>query len=306
MDKLRFLIFGLACLLAHSAFAGGPPNQHFWPNTVGASSYSGPLDVYATNVKACFSLFGCSKAYSTGSNYAMQVQRADNSATMNIKVLANGSFDTNTASAFCSGTTCGPSIWYDQSGTNACSGPCNITSSLPNQYQLLFNCNGLLPCIYISGANTGAVMTLSLAISQPLTYSYVGQRNGTLAYGDIVRGATTDAFIRYDLSANTLDMYAGSGVSGTVSDNAWHEIQAVFNGAVASPNNSALNIDGADTSVNPGTNGVTSPINIGNGGGEIMTGYIDELIFYGGVVPSASRTALCHSQYTRWNTGASC
>jgi hypothetical protein len=70
------------------------------------------LDTYG-GAAAAYSVRRLSSSY-TGS--LIQVERASDNTTQDIGYDSNGDLDTAAIATFCSGTTCGVRVWYDQSG----------------------------------------------------------------------------------------------------------------------------------------------------------------------------------------------
>jgi len=74
--------------------------------------FDGLLDTYG-GAAAAYSVRRLSSSY-TGS--LIQVERASDNTTQDIGYDSNGDLDTAAIATFCSGTTCGVRVWYDQSG----------------------------------------------------------------------------------------------------------------------------------------------------------------------------------------------
>jgi hypothetical protein len=127
----------------------------------------------------------------------------------------------------------------------------------------------------------------NLTTAQPFTISALANRTTRQVS---VRGgiaSITGASVRFGYSSNagTVYQYAGTALNdfGSVTDNAWHGFQSVYNGA-----SSLVNIDGSNVS-DPSTPGATalSSTNLiwsQTGGGDGMDGYINELGIWSGSV----------------------
>lgn len=288
------------------AFAIGPalaqlfsPSQ-FYPAVV--VSYTGPGDV-VSGAKGWWGLRAYNAAYATGSNNAINIRRASDNSTSNIAILSNGNFDVATATTFCASTSCFVTESFDQTGNGV-----NLSQGTASvQPQLIFNCLGSLPCMKFAGGQSMGQGTVT-ALIQPISTSLVAIRTGITFSNDVYVGAHGgggDLGIRDGrTSSNTWQLYAGTGVNFTVSDNSAHAAQAVFNGA-----SGAFNLDGTDnTSQNFGSNASQTVIGIV---GEDALAVANVKIMEGGVwnntgFTSSNRTSLCHNQFTYWGTVTSC
>jgi hypothetical protein len=165
---------------------------------------------------------------------------------------------------------------YDQSGSSACSGPCDMAQQGGDgvtQPLFLPVCIGGKPCFWtipVNSVNQVTTAGLSSALaSQPISLSYVGERTGNTSSFNLVLscaasdGTSINVNLNFSNTGNTAGASAGSNLTGTASDNAAHAFQALFNGG-----SSALNIDGTDTTGSAGSgtcastsNFISMPIN---------------------------------------------
>jgi Divergent InlB B-repeat domain/Alpha-L-arabinofuranosidase B, catalytic len=107
---------------------------NFTPTT---AAYVGFLDTY-NSLGATFGL-STKKLFNAYSGYAIQVRRVSDNTTQNIGFRSNGDADPSAFNAFCSGTTCYLSIWYDQvNGNNA------VQATAAKQWQVFVDTDGLL------------------------------------------------------------------------------------------------------------------------------------------------------------------
>jgi Alpha-L-arabinofuranosidase B, catalytic len=95
-----------------------------------AAGYSGALDVVSGQAAtACYSLRACSVAWATASGKLVEIKRASDSHTCDVLAATAGGFGLTancssggdagqTASAFCTSTTCTVIDFYDQSGNS--------------------------------------------------------------------------------------------------------------------------------------------------------------------------------------------
>lgn len=100
--------------------------------------------------------------------------------------------------------------------------------------------------------------------AQPLSMSAIVTRTGSTTTQQRIFSFSVDT-IRFNAAVNSISMTAGTNRTLTgVNDNAWHAIQAVFNGA-----SSQINADGAGTgTVDAGSTGISAELaGVGGPGG---------------------------------------
>jgi hypothetical protein len=242
---------------------GGPP------------AFTGPGDI-VTGAAAFWGL----RAYSAATRGTPAITLCDDTGANCSNVSTNattgalnnpGTHGTNNCAT--SGT-CLISAIFDQSGAGNCSGsPCNATqATVAKMPALNFTCVGGQPCMVCNGS--ALVAPVPNSIPQPLTVIGVADRvtSGGLApwYGDDNEQLEIGSFN----VANEGYLFAGSFVTVSLSDNAFHAIQGVFNGA-----SSTFNFDGTSATLNPGTASASSAHNIcgdNNGNDRHFTGNLSE------------------------------
>jgi len=288
-----FLIPSLACAQVGQIVVAVVPTPGGGSCTGG---YQGVADIASTSLVSYYALRGVSCAYSTGANNAIQIQRASDNTTANIKILASGALDVATASTFCAATTCGIKTFYDQVGSN------NLTqSTLADMEALSFSCIGSLPCWTSNGSQWAEGGTGTLA--QPLTV--ISVLNISSSAGDWVFGVNT--IFATGNNTTTFQGFAGSigGVSG-VSLSAWH------NTLVAFLNNGAADyyVDNLDNlNVITGSNSLPSPYDIGGlatGGASGATFKMTELGLSSIAVTAGTYASVCAQQAAYWGNGVTC
>lgn len=197
-----------------------------------------------------------------------------------------GSLTPTAACVAAAGGACKVSKVYDQTGT----GNFWSTATAAAMPTLTFSALNGLPGIQCAGACV--FPTPSITQSQPFSVSYVAERTGNLTTAQNVL-STSGGVVRVGFSAstNTATIVAGSAITATASDSAFHATQGVINGA-----SSSLVIDGSATTGNAGTNVLSNPVNLAtaNGSGASLTGIIMEV----GIWPSAFNA----TQYGNLNT----
>ncbi len=264
-------------------------------NLTTAAPYVGPGDV----VSGAVAWWGL-RAYSAakaGTKAANICHVVPSTVCADINTLANGNFDvaaTVGGTLNCGVVTCHVNKLYDQSGSNSCSGgPCDITASNFHP-TLAFNVLGSLPAMQ-SAADTDTFNSASITQAQPFTISFVYESTSTADSG-IVSGSIQ---IRPNQSgAGTGTLYAGNtSFTATMSNNAFHAGQVVFNGA-----SSSINLDGTTSTGSPGTNGYSAtPVVVFSISGSIpLTGYITEVGMWSGALTGTQMTDLNSNQHTYW------
>ena len=139
---------------------------------------------------------------------------------------------------------------YDQSGN-----PNDVAqATAANQPQFLPTCLGAgtaLPCMRFGGSQYLSSGTVT-SIPQPVTASTVAIRTSAFTSLGLTLSGASNTSVGFNSSANSFLIFAGSVLSATVSDSAWHAIQAVING-----NGTASDIS-ADGSITTGAAGLQS------------------------------------------------
>jgi Alpha-L-arabinofuranosidase B, catalytic len=291
------LFYGVAAAQTPSGLLLGVANA-------ATSSYTGPCDTSVTG-QTCgwfWGFVGYKRGY-TGK--AMQIERASDSTTKDIYILSNGQFDVATAESFCSGTTCSVSIAYDQTAGSVCTGTnytgnstCDGTTG-DSQPPLVFNCEGSVPCWTTpTSSSTAADRETPIGNDYPAPTGVVSlatcvefenSNSGTAAKNNS-DGLTNGIDHRAGV-ANSLRLYAGSVAAFTAADAAWHAIVAVYDGS-----SSVANVDGTETTLNPGGPSTATGIVIAGYGGSSSgnaTNFIAGMSFTDGtVLTSGQRAAL--------------
>ena len=289
-----FCIVPIAALAGSSTLlgVGSPPP---------AGGYTGPADA-VTGANHCYSFRACQATFATGSNVAVTIRRASDNATTNLVILANGNLDAASGNTFCNATTCFVTEWFDQIGTDHV-----VQATAATQPQISFSCVNSQPCL-VNTSTTGLATGTITALSQPISYSAVWNRTTATSHGILVADDTS-AGTHIDFqdcgSATTICLHGsgGTNITATASSSAWHSTQAVMNGAL-----SVVNVDGTQTTGNPGTvaGGTGRGIGEGSTGGNNWIGSISEVVVYNSALTTPQQGTLCHNQYTYWGTSVLC
>ena len=244
----------LRILLALALLTGSAQAQmnSFFPGpgapAASAPAYQGPGDIVAS-AKAwgsCARVYTAAQA-STSTSLCDLVAVTGGAAVCTLRATASGFVDL--AASYCAGTTpaaacaaasggsCKVSKVYDQTG----GGYHPVQATLASMPALTFSAVGGLPCTTYAGAQS-LVSASSFSGTQPQTYSAVALRS-TVQFGGIV-GLDVSGHVGL-FGTGTTDTwagYAGSVASFTATDNAYHAVQFIINGA-----SSASYLDGSST-----------------------------------------------------------
>ncbi len=300
MNKWLTLYAGTVLALASTLAFGQLTSTGAGKKAVPASAYSGPGDIVA-GATAWYGL----RAYSAADrgNRLLNVCNVADIACADLSSDATtGALVISTiGGSSCSVVTCTIKTMYDRSGNGS-----DITqATISGRPTLTVNCVGGKPCAScVSQGLLGTVTTTN----QPYTFSIVAIRTGaTTARNAMFSMYTTGSMpIIGAFNSNSANMYSGTEVSATMNDNAWHAVQAVYNGG-----SSVLNIDNTNNAVNPnnGAGGTTiSFCRTGNGAGneQYLTGNMTEAGLWTSAFSVGSRTSMCHNQFAYWGTSVSC
>lgn len=190
---------------------------------------------------------------------------------------------------------------YDQSGNAR-----DIAqATAANQPQLFLNGggpSGTLPYIRFITANSQLLTGSNIGnTAVPISFSTVINRDITTNNsGNILNINDINPCLEFTGAANQVQMYNGTALLATVSDNAWHTLQAVANGA-----SGVVNVDGTETTGNTGSNGTSGGgvISIGARAGSAnvyMTAIGTEWIIWLSGLSSGNRTSIKSNQHTYW------
>jgi len=269
----------------------------------GLNVRSGPAAPALPGDTVAFTAWWGLRAYSsaqlTGSTNAVRVRRSSDNFEYDIKVLPSGLLDVGPGSGpldHCTSTSCFVSIFYDQTGNNACGGAsCNcVQTTAAAQLSFVFNCLGTKPCVQSSAA---AVQCISANNFTPATGTqslhYVGGRTtGTVAtvpisVGSLSRITPVGGAANWQLLSN------GGSITRAATDGAWHVAAGV---AAAGANLSSLSIDGVTTvgTVTPGVT-VAAPLMARGGAGATQStvegGFIDNAVLSAGQIGALNASA---------------
>lgn len=267
-----------------------------------APSYTGPGDVFNTSPVAAYS---CSEAYNAaGASTAVSACDLVDSAapTVTICTLRFTSTGKVDLTAYCPG-----SVTPAAKCAAATGGVCNISKAYNlispgtldavqttaiNQPTLAFSSTplGTLPAINCGNGTPTILLQTSAGVTQaqPFTLAAVVNRTGTGPGGAIGGPLTPNLFLGSQTGANLADMDAGNDLTMTMTDNAWHTLIGLANGA----SNGAINVDGTDLTGNTGVNTFSSSAIRLCRATIQWGGLLAEAQFWGAITTSTNRNAI--------------
>lgn len=186
---------------------------------------------------------------------------------------------------------------YDQSG-NA-----NDLTQATGSTQPVFLVNAInttKPVLACNGTRYLAKASVT-STAQPLSTTGVAIRTGGTGGFTEIGASSTSNTMQFggSNSANTWYIFSNSIVTRTVTDNAWHAAQGVFNGA-----SSVLNVDGSETSGNVSNLGALANMGLcafASGSG-IWVGNVTEFGWWPVGFSSGNRSSLRSNQSAYWGT----
>lgn len=198
-------------------------------------------------------------------------------------------------------TTCAISCtiktWYDQSGASICGGACDVTQATEaTRPSVLLATLGGKPVVSAS-IKTMQSANLGSTLSQPNFLSAVADMTGSTISIHSFWGINT-CTAGWNTGANTGLLYCGSIGGATVTTSAWHSLQLTMNGA-----SSEIMSDGSGTSVNAGTDALTSgsPFVVASDGfGNNFVGMFTEIIVWNTSPDAGVKSSLNASAHSYW------
>jgi hypothetical protein len=211
-----------------------------------AAAYSGPGDIVSGALVWC----GL-RAYTLASigNDCCIIERASDSTQQTFVTVAGGGVDTAAIATFLTATSGVVVQLHDQTGNG---NHMKAITSLAPPYTA--TAIGSLPGMTFNGTDERLITDAAVSSSaQPFSVSSVLLRLSTFAADSATTGQVAASWTCGNTTSNTGRTYAGSALTGTCSDDAFHAVQHVFNGG-----SSHLYVDGSDTSGSAGTTGLSA------------------------------------------------
>jgi hypothetical protein len=256
-----------------------------------SSSYTGPGDL----VSGATGWWSCARAYTAafaaGGTAIMDLVDQAGANPVTINILSTGFVDIPAISAWVTAnsvTTIRVTKLYDQTG-NAFHATNATLTTMPAL--TLTALNGL-PVMTLTAARGDRLNTATTTQAQPFSLMAVAQRTANFTTEQGLVGATpTSIDLQFTATTNQGRASAGSVITATANNSAWHTMTGVLNGA-----SSALVVDGAATTGAGGSNALSAVgLRIGrSSSGGSLDGQIAEC----GIWPAA----LDSTQYGNLNT----
>jgi hypothetical protein len=258
------------------------------------AGYQGPGDVIgsATAFYSCSRAYNAAYATATGNLCIIADAATGNTSTCTLVASTTGFVNLtgtycggSTPAAFCTAhTSCVVSTMYDQTAGNQCTASpttCNIVqTTLANMPALTFSSLNSLPCVTMVAASALSTATpLNAIAAQPYTAAVVAKQTTTGSNPNIFGTGGGNPGQSYGSGGSVAQIFAGTLLTAAETDNAYHGLQFIANGA-----SSGITVDSTATTGNAGTSAWGAGGNhIVLGGGTAMIGSFCE----GGVWPIA-------------------
>jgi hypothetical protein len=232
------------------------------------------------------------KLKSTYSGPAIRIRRASDNLETDIDFLGyvpglGSPWDEAAANAHCAATSCFVKTWYDQSG--AARDLTNATTS--TQPQLIFSCNGSLPCLETVSGSTLSGPNVTPATGVVSLAAVYNRTVGTAQCQLIRQNAANNRIVTRAGAAGASALSAVGTIATVITEAAWHSVVAVINGATSS-------ITG-DTGT-PGTGSVTGNVTMGvvslQGAAATTCRQNEAIVWDNYVITASETTALIQNQ----------
>lgn len=213
----------------------------------GNRPYVGPGDVFSGAAAWYSTQRAYTKAYAAGGASAKAfrvVKTSDGSGGCDVLLSASGFITASPATQCpteCS-VQCSVTTIYDQSGNAK-----DAVQATLAQMPVLIQSDATLGSKPTLNCGTGGVFVLltsgTVAGAEPSTFSYVATRITTGVAGATIGYQSLGLYVGASATNNTAQLFPGTTLlSATASDNAWHGINDLMNGA-----SSIINVDGSES-----------------------------------------------------------
>jgi hypothetical protein len=249
----------------------------------GPSGYVGP-----GNVAAATAWWGL-RAYTTASigTNAVRLRRSSDNVEQNFVTVAGGGLDLVAINTFRGAANLFVVTLFDQTGGG--NHMQQVTAGV--QPILTLNALGSRPAMD-DVAGVGRTLTAASAVTrvQPFTMSCMYKKTTAGSWQPFI---ASNAFVRAGPPDNTVNLFNGINVNLPATDNVWHAIQGVFNGA-----SGIACVDGANTTQNFGAAGLLNDVFSFFGAGFI--GQTTEGGVWFSALTTTQTTALNSNQHAFW------
>lgn len=288
----------------HSAISFWQSRDSNYNISVGKAPYVGPGDVVSSAV-AWWGLRAYSAAYAASLGVIANVCTPLDAVCADVSSDANGNFNlAGAATLLCNNTSsiCTVKKLYDQTLSGLCSGSCDLENGTIGSRPTLVvpgaanGCTSVAAyCMAFASGNVLEVnASLTSAISVPATMTAVAIRTASfVAYSGILGNASGNEAL-YFYNANDITLYwGGNNILTGVNDSAWHAMQGI---AAAS---GSVNADGLTAAVSASSQ-ISGQLEIGNVGGEPLTGNISEIGLWAAGFTSGQISSMNSNQHGYW------
>lgn len=183
---------------------------------------------------------------------------------------------------------------YDQIAAND-----SVQATAGSQPQLFPDCGNALPCVGYNGTSSFFGATVSNT-AQPWSISLVAER----VLVQKSEYLNTGGWFVQPNGAATLNTNFGANLNTSPSDSVLHAFNILGSGA-----SSVVNIDGTETTGNPGAaaSGTSYGVGASNGGGSFfLGGYEMEEGIIASATTTTTRNNTCHNQRLYWGSAGAC
>lgn len=254
--------------------------------------YAGAGDI-VSGAKGFYGLAAYDAAYAAAQGPAIDLYDLTDATTQTINIKTDGMIDTDAAVTFLNGHTGIAIKLYDQTGNGHHLR--NAAVALGVTTWPTFVANSGVPYLDFTPVtlSSGLTKAVTEAIAQPFTISAVLNKSSAGSSNQTIFEDASNIGLWWSDSPKLFAMYAGTAVGVDASQDAWHCVQAKFDGA-----SSVLDIDNSSTTLNPGTTGIASGWDIA--AGTRINGFVREIGIWPAGFSAGEITAMAANQAARW------
>jgi Concanavalin A-like lectin/glucanases superfamily len=259
-----------------------------------ATAYAGPGDI-VSGAAAWWGLRAYSIA-SIGGN-AIRLRRDSDNGEQDFATVTGGGLDLSAIASFKGAANLFVAKLYDQTGQ----GNDLLQATAANQPGFVLSGLGSLPIMTFDGSASRmqAAGIINGTSHYPFTItSFISRTSGAATQSTILYGPTGSDQMRFETTADTASYYAGTLQSGTCSDDDYHSLIGVFDGA-----SSNLYADAASiSSANPGVTTFNGNPALGDAPGfsVFFLGKIQEVGFWGSALTGTNVSNISTNQHSYW------
>jgi hypothetical protein len=254
----RLFIWALSLLLAAAPVSAQMMSTGIGGGGFGGAagaSFSGPCDA-VSGAKVFLGFVSCSAAYASALSPAADIcDEAARTTCTTINFLATGYWDAATAAASAScATACVVSKFYDSSG-NGNDAPVDAGHYGKITFNSLGSCSAIGNSTVIGTTSPGYKTAAITTINQPWSMAGIVKRVTNTTNERYLIGSSSGggAALGFSNTPGLGNFYASAPVTQTATDNAWHALIGIGNGASGS-----MSVDGSTQGGNAGTQTISN------------------------------------------------